>query len=75
MEPSEIADEISRLSLPQKLILTQDIWDSIALENGNLPLPEWQKYELEKRYNEYRDGKMELYNWQEVHKNLREKYK
>ncbi len=46
MEPDKIASEIKRLSLSQKLILAQDIWDSIALESGKLPMPEWQKSEL-----------------------------
>ena len=49
MEPNKIAAEINRLSLPQKLILAQDIWDSIALEGNNLPMPEWQKRELKKK--------------------------
>ena len=50
MEPDKITAEINRLSLAQKLILTQDIWDSIARESGKLAMPEWQEKELEKRY-------------------------
>ena len=71
MEPDKIASEIKRLSLPQKLILAQDIWDSIALESGKLPMPEWQKSELEKRYGRYKQGKLELHDWREVHEELR----
>jgi len=70
MEPEKIVIEIKNLSLPQKLILAQDIWDSIALERGNLPMPEWQKNELESRYIQYKQGKMELHNWREVHEDL-----
>jgi putative addiction module component (TIGR02574 family) len=75
MEPEKITDEIKRLSLPQRLILTQDIWDSIALESGKLTMPEWQKSELEKRYGQYKQGKLELHDWREVHAELRERYK
>jgi putative addiction module component (TIGR02574 family) len=71
MEPEKIATEIRKLSLPQKLILAQDIWDSIALERGNLPMPEWQKRELERRYGQYKQGKLELHDWREVHEELR----
>jgi putative addiction module component (TIGR02574 family) len=71
MEPAEIADEIKMLSIPQRLLLAQDIWDAIALENDKLPLPEWQKSELDKRYNQYKQGKLELFDWQEVHNQLR----
>jgi len=75
MEPDKIAAEINSLNLPQKLILVEDIWDSIALDSGKLPLPEWQKKELAKRYNEYNQGKLELHDWQDVHNKLREKHK
>ena len=74
METDRIASEIKKLSLPQKLILAQDIWDSIALERGKLPMPEWQKSELEKRYTWYKRGKMELHEWREVHEELRKTY-
>lgn len=74
MEPDKIATEIRKLSLPQKLILAQDIWDSIALERGNLPMPEWQKSELQKRYMQYQQGKLELHDWQDVHEELRRTY-
>ena len=74
MEPNKIAFEIKKLSLPQKLILAQDIWDSIALERGALPMPEWQKTELEKRYSQYKQGKLKLHEWRKVHEELRETY-
>jgi len=74
MEPDKIATEIRKLSLPQKLILAQDIWDSIALERGNLPMPEWQKSELQKRYMQYQQGELELHDWQDVHEELRRTY-
>ena len=31
MEPAKIADEIKMLSIPQRLLLAQDIWDAIAV--------------------------------------------
>ena len=75
MEPDKITAEINRVSLSQKLILAQDIWDSIALESDKLPMPEWQKNELEKRYGQYKQGKMELLDWQKAHDELRERHK
>ena len=75
MEPDQITAEINRLSLAQKLIIAQDIWDSIAKDSGNLPLPIWQKEELTKRYSQYKQGELEMHDWQDVHSKLREKYK
>ncbi len=70
MEPDKIVNEINMLSLSQKLLLAQDIWDSIASEGGNLSMPEWQKNELDKRYRHYKEGKLTLHDWHEVHSEL-----
>ena len=75
MRPNEIIKEIDKLGLSDKLILVEDIWDSIARSNSELPMSEWQKVELEKRYDEYKSGKLNLHDWQEVHKDLRKKHK
>ena len=75
MRPDEIKKEISELGLSEKLLLVEDIWDSIAADNSEIPMPLWQKTELDKRYKEYKEGKLGLHNWEEVHKDLREKYK
>jgi len=75
MRSDQIRDEIEGLELSEKLILVEDIWDSIATSNAEIPMPDWQKKELDKRYKEYKDGKLELHDWDTVHKELREKYK
>jgi putative addiction module component (TIGR02574 family) len=75
MEPNKIASEIKNLSVQQKIVLVQDVWDSIAMENGKLPIQEWQKMALDIRYKEYKQGKLAVHDWQDVHNDLREKYK
>jgi putative addiction module component (TIGR02574 family) len=66
MHQKELRQEIKKLAQDQRLSLVQEIWDSIAQENDHLPLPDWQKEELEARCQQYRDGKLEMYNWKEV---------
>ena len=75
MRPEEIKQEINKLNLAEKLLLVEDIWDSIAQDNSELPMPEWQKLELDKRYKEYKAGGQNLHDWQSVHEDLRNKYK
>ena len=75
MRPEEIKVEIDRLELSEKLLLVEDVWDSIAAGNSELPLPEWQKKELSKRYQEYKKGAIELHDWKATHEELRGKYK
>ena len=72
MRAEEIRDEISALALSDKLLLVEDIWDSIAKGNDELPMPEWQKQELDKRYQSFKDGEQELHDWQSVHEELKQ---
>jgi len=73
VRPNDIIKEIDKLELSEKLILVEDIWDSIAMSNSSLPLPEWQKNELNNRYAEYKNGKLGLHDWKDVHSIIREK--
>ena len=75
MEAKKIRQEVSRLGLAEKLLLVEDLWDSIALSNSELPLPDWQKRELDKRYEEYKTGKQSLHDWNSVHEALRNWHK
>ena len=75
MRLEEIKQEINRLGLSEKLLLIEDVWDSIAQGNKELPMPEWQKKELDLRYKSYKEGKLNLHDWESVHNNLRNKFK
>ncbi len=75
MKAHELIKEIDNLCLSEKLILVEDIWDSIARNNNELPMPEWQKVELDKRYSDYKNEKLKLHDWEGVHEGLRNKYK
>jgi len=71
VERNTLLQEIDTLALPDKILLVEDIWDAIAQSNLELPLPEWQRRELDRRYAEYTSGKTTLHDWQEVHSSLR----
>ncbi len=75
MRPDQIRSEIDRMELSEKLLLVEDIWDSIAVSNSEIPMPKWQKQELDKRYKEYKNGGVNLHDWKSVHEDLRERYK
>ena len=48
MRPEQIRIEVSKLGLSEKLLLVEDIWDSIAANNSEIPMPMWQKQELDR---------------------------
>jgi putative addiction module component (TIGR02574 family) len=40
---------IDRLTVPERILLIEEIWDSIAANEENLPLTEVQRAELDRR--------------------------
>jgi len=45
--------EIARLTAPEKILLVEDIWDSIASEQSNVPVPPSHREELDRRLADY----------------------
>lgn len=74
MEPNDILAEIKKLELSEKILLVEDIWDLIARANSKLPMPEWQKTELNKREKEFQHGKLEVNDWKQVHQKIRSEF-
>lgn len=75
MKVRDILKEIVNLELSDKILLVEDIWDAIARGNNELPLPVWQKEELQKRYSDFKNDKTQLHDWRSVHEELKDKYK
>lgn len=45
--------EISKLSMPEKILLVEDLWDSISADEVSIPMPESHKAELDARLKRY----------------------
>ena len=45
--------KLQQLSLDERIKLVEDLWDSIAVDQGALPITADQKMELDRRLNEY----------------------
>ena len=41
--------EISKLSTPEKILLVEDLWDSISADEASIPIPDSHKAELDAR--------------------------
>ena len=52
MRAKDIA-EISRLSTPEKILLVEDLWESIAADEESVPVPKSHKSELDKRLKRF----------------------
>jgi putative addiction module component (TIGR02574 family) len=45
--------EISKLSTSERILLVEDLWDSISMEEADVPVPESHKAELDRRLRQY----------------------
>jgi putative addiction module component (TIGR02574 family) len=75
MRPNEIIHEINKLDPAEKLLLVEDVWDSIAKDNSELTMAEWQKKELSTRFEEYKSGVQKLHDWKSVHEGIKNDFK
>ena len=45
--------EIGQLSVPEKILLLEELWDSIAVEESSVPVPPSHLEELDRRRKSY----------------------
>ena len=65
MKSSSIAEYV-QLSVPERIQLVEDIWDSIAAMPEEMPLTKAQQAELDRRLNAYRRNPEEGLPWEYV---------
>jgi putative addiction module component (TIGR02574 family) len=63
--------QLDHLSLPQKLKLVESLWDQIAESQETLPVPEWQKEELDRRHERYKSNPSSGVPWDEAKRRIR----
>lgn len=58
--------EITKLSTPEKILLVEDLWDSIASDESVVPIPESHREELDKRLSNYQSTPGSLLSLKEL---------
>ncbi len=62
----DLSNEIQKLSIPERILLVEDIWDSIARENEAFELSKAQKDELDRRSQSFEENPTQGRSWQEI---------
>lgn len=57
---------IDRLSIEERLVLVEKIWDSIAADSAAMPLTEAQRVELQKRIEEDDANPDDVIPWEQI---------
>ena len=63
---SNLNEEAKKLSIPERIALVEDIWNSIAEESGCFDLSEAQKRELDRRLESFRANPSQGRTWEEI---------
>jgi putative addiction module component (TIGR02574 family) len=58
--------EITKLSIPEKILLVEDLWDSIAADESMVPVPRSHMEELDRRLKRYESGPGSLLSLEEL---------
>lgn len=58
--------ELETLPIPERVQLVEDLWDSIARSNEEIPIPQWQKDELRRRKQNFLQNPDSGQTWDQV---------
>lgn len=64
-------DEIKMLDITERIILVEEIWDSIAQEQDSLILSDYEKKVLDKRLSSLKNNPHNLLSWEEIKNRVR----
>ncbi len=62
--------EINKLSTPEKILLIEDLWDSIASNESAVPVPQSHTEELDRRLKRYESAPGTLLSLEELRKKV-----
>ncbi|MBV9241506.1 MAG: addiction module protein [Acidobacteria bacterium] len=63
---SILLDKALELTIPERIQLVEDLWDSIALESGAVDLSDEQLSELARRVKEYHENPAGNVPWEMI---------
>lgn len=63
---SELTEQAKKLSIPDRILLVEEIWDSIAEENQAFELTDAQQRELDRRLESSRNNPGQGRTWDEI---------
>ena len=62
--------ELNRLSTVEKILLVEELWDSIICDGANIPVPQSHRVELDKRLKRHMAHPGELLTLEELQSRL-----
>lgn len=66
-----LMDDIRQLSVPERILLVQEVWDSIAASPDTVPVSAEQREELDRRLEDLRNAPAAASTWDEARDRIR----
>lgn len=70
MTTSALLEEARQLNVSERVLLVEDLWDSIIPEADDIPLGEEQRAELDRRLTAYREDPQAGSSWSDVRRRV-----
>ena len=67
-------EELLKLTVAERVLLVEDLWDSIAADPEGLPLTDQQKREIDRRLAEHDEDPSSAVPWEQVRERLYKKW-
>ena len=67
---TDLLEALEKLTVPERLQIVEDLWDSIARSNADIPLPQWQKDELALRKQKYLSNPDSGLSWAQAKRDI-----
>ena len=65
--------EINNLSKAEKIVLLEDLWDSISAEDSDIPIPDGHIKVLQDRYDDYKKNPENVITFQNLQKKINDR--
>lgn len=66
---------IETLSIPEKLLLMERLWEDLSRRPSDIPAPDWHGDVLAERQAAVREGRTSFVEWEAAKERLRERFK
>ncbi len=62
--------ELSQLSLHEKLMMMERLWDELSRSEADVPVPQWHKDLLDEREEKINSGEAKFIDWEDAKKQI-----
>ena len=66
----DVLEELEKLPVADRIQIVEDLWDSIARSNAEVPIPQWQKDVLGSRKRNYLQNPSSVQTWERVKREI-----